>query len=113
MMNNNFAAIASEPLPADLVGIWTGSMGPYLVSMKWQADGNGLFCYSHGTANVVQKIKFGGGEILIQDGTKLNLKQHSKESLVVHAPYFAARDSTLYSDSQLRSASVYCADAFG
>ncbi len=111
MMNNNFVAISPKAVPANLVGTWTGSMGPYLVSMKWQADGYGLFCYSYGTADVLQRVKFVDGEIFIQDGTKLQLKGLSTASMIVHTSYFSGKDSTLLGDRELRNASVYCAKA--
>ena len=79
--------------------------------MQWQADGYGLFCYSYGTADVLQKMKFSEGRIHIQDGTKLELKEYSSESMTLHAPYFAGKDSVLYPDPDFRNASVYCAKA--
>ncbi|QCF24830.1 J517_1871 family lipoprotein [Hydrocarboniclastica marina] len=111
MMNNNFVAITPEPVPDGLVGSWTGNMGPYLVSMKWQSDGHGSFCYSYGTADVLQKVKFSEGTIQIQDGTKLILKEQNSESITVHAPYAAGKDTILYTDPDYKNASEYCAKA--
>ncbi len=111
MMNNNFVAIIADPVPGDWVGTWTGNMGPYLVSMQWQPDGYGRFCYSYSTANVLQKIKFSEGGIYIQDGTKLELKEYSAKSVIVHAPYFAGKESIFYPDPDFRNASEYCAKA--
>ena len=111
MMNNNFVGITPESVPVELVGTWTGNMGPYLVSLQWQQDGYGHFCYSYGTADVLQKIKFSGGKIFIQDGTRLEIKEHTKQLMTVHASYFAGKDSKLYSDPEFRKASAFCAEA--
>ena len=111
MMNNNFVGITPEPVPDQLVGTWTGNMGPYLVSMQWEPDGYGHFCYSYGTADVLQKIKFSGGEIFIQDGTRLEIKEHTRQLMTVHAPYFAGKDSKLYTDADFQNASAFCAEA--
>ncbi|WP_049784509.1 J517_1871 family lipoprotein [Marinobacter adhaerens] len=111
MMNNNFVAITPEPVPEGLAGSWTGNMGPYLVTMKWQSDGHGLFCYSYGTADVLQKLKFSGGKIQIQDGTKLILKEQNPESITVYAPYAAGKDTVLLTDPDYKNASGFCAKA--
>jgi hypothetical protein len=111
MMNNNFVAITPQQVPEDLAGSWTGNMGPYLVTMKLQPDGYGLFCYSYGTADVLQKIKFSSGKIQIQDGTKLILKDQNPESITVYAPYAAGKDTLLYTDPDYKNASGYCAKA--
>jgi hypothetical protein len=109
MMNNNFVATTPEPVPKGLDGPWTGNMGPYLVTMKLQSDGYGLFCYSYGTADVLQKVKFSEGTIQIQDGTKLILKEQKPDSITVYAPYAAGKDTVLYTDLDYRNASGYCA----
>ena len=39
MLNNNFVQIKAEPAPSQIIGFWTGNMGPYLASRggkrKW------------------------------------------------------------------------------
>lgn len=112
MMNNNFVAIIPEPVPEGLVGSWTGNMGPYLVSMKWQTDGHGSFCYSYGTADVLQKVKFSENTIQIQDGTKFLLKEQNSESITIYAPYAVGKETILYTDPDYKNASAYCAKAF-
>jgi len=111
MMNNNFVAVTPQQVPEGLAGPWTGNMGPYLVTMKLQPDGYGLFCYSYGTADVLQKIKFLSGKIQIQDGTKLILKEQNPESITVYAPYATGKDTLLYTDPDYKNASGYCAKA--
>ena len=68
MLNNNFVQIKAEPAPSQIIGFWTGNMGPYLASLSFDKSGNGYFCYSYGTADVIQKVKYAEDTIFIQDG---------------------------------------------
>ena len=34
MLNNNFVQIKAEPAPSQIIGFWTGNMGPYLASLS-------------------------------------------------------------------------------
>ena len=111
MSNNNFVGIVPDKTPLGLSGVWTGSMGPYLASMLWQQNGYGYLCYSYGTANVVQKVKYKEGVLFIQDGTKLVVEQVTKQSVTVHAPYFAGKDTVFYTDLGYQNASPFCAKA--
>jgi hypothetical protein len=113
---NFFLAITPEPVSEGLEGPWTGNIGPFLVTMKLQSDGYGLFCYSYGTADVLQKAKFSEGAIQIEDGTKLILKEQKPESITVYATtvyttYGTDKDTMLYTDSDYENASGYCAKA--
>lgn len=108
MLNNKFVTIKPQIAPKSLVGIWSGNMGPYLTSFSFKDDGYGVFCYSYGAADVVQKIKYSNGIIYIQDGTKLEIKASTNGSLVVNANYFGGRESTFYQDNNLKEASQFC-----
>ena len=110
MMNNKFTSIIPESPPKQGVGIWTGTTGPYLVTMKLNQDGTGSYCYSYGTSDVNQKIKFLNNQIYIQDGTKLSLEGVEHNSVQLNAKYYAGHKSTLYSDNNLKEASSFCAD---
>jgi hypothetical protein len=111
MINNNFISITPEPVPSGLEGVWSGDMGPYLASMQWQADGHGLFCYSYGTANVLQKVKFAADVFYIEDGTRLELKEQGDQSVTVHASYAVGQDTVLHVDPDYQLASAFCGNA--
>jgi hypothetical protein len=85
MLNNKFVSITPQAAPKSLVGIWTGSMGPYLTSFSFKDDGYGVFCYSYGTADVLQRVKYANNIIYNQDGTKLEIKESTNDLLVVNA----------------------------
>lgn len=108
MLNNKFVTITPQIAPASLVGIWSGNMGPYLVSFSFKEDGYGLYCYSYGTADVIQKVKYSNDIIYIQDGTKLDIKISTNDSFVVNTNYFGGSKSTFYKDKNLKEASQFC-----
>lgn len=110
MLNNKFVSIAPEVAPASLIGIWSGNMGPYLASFSFEGDGYGVFCYSWGMADVIQKVKYSNNIIYIQDGSKLEIKESNNDLLVVNANYLGGNKSTFYKDKDLKEASQYCAN---
>lgn len=110
MLNNNFVSIKSEKTPDVFVGIWTGNMGPYLTTFNLKDDGSGVFCYSYGTSDVMQKVKYLNGNIFIQDGTKLEIESKNTNSFVAKANYFGGNETTYYQDNNLREASQFCVD---
>lgn len=111
MANNKFPMIQAEPPPSELVGIWTGAMSSYLTTIKVEADGTGLFCYSWGTADVEQKIKYNEGRLQIQDGTNMVVADVMGERLSLQSEYFTGGDYTYIKDNDLSEASTYCASA--
>jgi len=108
MLNNKFVSIAPQNTPLDLIGIWSGNMGPYLTSFSFTSDGYGVFCYSYATADVIQKVKYSNNVIYIQDGTKLDIKTFDTNTFVVNANYFGGHKSTFYKDQNLKEASQFC-----
>lgn len=108
MMNNDFPAVAVSAPPADLVGIWTGSMGPYLATMKIEADGSGLMCSSWNGRDSVGRLKFDGRQLRSQDGARLDIKSLTPQRMVAHAAYFGGADYIMHRDDQKRSAAPYC-----
>lgn len=108
MTNNNFPAISVAPTPTEVIGVWTGSMGPYLTTMKFESSGNGLMCYSWNGKNTVARIKYDGSQIRISDGTRLDIEDFNKDIMVVKANYYMGSNFTLYKDDDLKSADPYC-----
>ena len=110
MLNNKFVSITPQVAPESLVGVWSGNMGPYLASFSFKGAGYGIFCYSWGTADVIQKVKYSNNIIYIQDGSKLEIKESNNDLLVVNANYLGGNKSTFYKDKDLKEASQYCAN---
>jgi hypothetical protein len=109
MLNNKFTSVIATQAPPGLVGVWTGSMGPYLTTMKWFDDGNGIFCYSFGQNDVLQKMKFSGGDLYLQDGAMLRLTSTSRDKISITNIY-DNKNHEFHSDQKLSSSSIYCSD---
>lgn len=109
-MHNNFAGVTQEPYPPEMVGLWTGSMGPYLVTYRFAPDGGGEYCYSYATADVVSQVKYSGGVILAQEGDKLTVKEMAAGRLVLHSPHYKSLTYTFHRDEGLQKASKFCRD---
>lgn len=112
MMNNKFVTIKPQASPNNLIGVWSGNMGPYLTSLKIDKDGTGFFCYSHGTSDVIQKIKYNNDILHIQDGTKLNIAETANEILTMKSSYAGSQNTTFIKDNDLLEASHFCAEKF-
>lgn len=112
ILNNDFVIIKAQPVPQEIVGFWTGNMGPYLASLSFDKSGHGYFCYSYGTADVIQKVKYAGGTIFIQDGTKLSFDSVSSNELKLSSKYFGSSVSKFYLDNDRQEASEFCSEQF-
>ncbi|NOG32924.1 hypothetical protein HLB35_16200, partial [Halomonas sp. TBZ9] len=56
--NNDFVSIEKESLDYPIEGLWTGSMGPYLVTIELEEDGSGEMCSSYAGTDNVSKLKY-------------------------------------------------------
>ncbi|WP_156343194.1 J517_1871 family lipoprotein [Pseudomonas sp. NBRC 111134] len=108
IMNNNFPAVVVAIPPASMVGAWTGSMGPYSTTIKVEADGGGYMCYSWNGKDVLSRIKYSGSQIVVSDGSKLDVGEVTKSTMQVDANYYMGASYTMYKDDELKSASPYC-----
>lgn len=110
IMQNDFVGLAPQSPPADIVGTWSGSMGPYLVTMRIKPDGRGVMCSSYNDTNSMARIKFFDGRIHAQSGAQVGIKSVADASMVLHTGYYMGRDDQFYRDKHLKSASIYCAE---
>lgn len=108
MANNNFPLINAQKPSDNLVGFWTGAMASYLATLQLKDDGTGTLCYSWGTANVEQKVKYQGGIVHIQDGTSMSVEIVSEEKLVLKSDYFTGTRFIYVPDDKLTEASSFC-----
>ena len=109
LARNDFVGAKQSPIPAGLDGLWTGSMGPYLVTFSLQADGGGIYCYSYATAHSVSRVKFHDRVLLTQEGTRLSVSGFDDDRMRAKSPYFDGTEYIFYRDSALAQASDYCA----
>lgn len=106
-LSNRFVEVEPEPLGAGLAGLWTGSSGPYLLTVRLGQDGRGIYCSSWNEKNTLGNLKFSAGRLYLQDGTSMHLRQQDG-SLIGKASYTGAQDVRFKSDPGLVEASPYC-----
>lgn len=107
MTNNNYMERTTEPAPPGVAGDWTGTMGPYLLSMRIGSNGAGVMCSAYHTNNAVMNLKYSAGTLYFQDGTRLPI-QPAGDTLVGTSPYFGSATTTLYKDPGFTQAAPYC-----
>jgi len=108
MHNNNFPAVIAVPAPPNLVGTWTGSIGPYLATTKFEKDGTGVMCASWNGRDSLNRIKYDGKEVRYADGSRTSIKSLDDQVLVLRANYYFGADYTLHRDDEMRQAAPYC-----
>ena len=107
LIDNQFTSIKTSDAKSNYVGIWTGTSGPYLVTMKINSDGRGLMCSSWTGKDQVSNLKINGNIIYFQDGAKLQISEESGK-LTGRYDSIGAKDVHFVRDEQLIEASPYC-----
>lgn len=107
MKNNQYAQVDPQPAPTALVGTWTGTSGPYLMTVKMGADGRGLSCASWQANESLNNVKYSGGRLYFPDGMQMAVSIEAETLMATydskdHAPI------QLWPDPQLVDASPYC-----
>ncbi|WP_243787465.1 hypothetical protein [Pseudomonas amygdali] len=73
----------AEPAPRELVGDWTGAMGPYLVTLCITSTGTGIMCSSFNAKDTASNLKYRVGT---QDGTHMKISS-AGGGVQVTSPY--------------------------
>ncbi|BDM64572.1 hypothetical protein NFHSH190041_20240 [Shewanella sp. NFH-SH190041] len=108
MLNNKFMNVVQTPQP-NLAGLWTGTMGPYLVTMQINPNGSGVSCYEYNGTGGIQRLKVSSDTVFMQDGTKVTVAQKGGQ-LEVSVPYLGGGSYKFVPDNELAQASLFCAD---
>lgn len=94
-----------------MVGTWTGSMASYLVTLRIQQDGTGLYCYSWNEKHALNRLKYDGERLIFQESTTASIRDVRPDAIVIRSDYAFSKDAILRSDEGLVKASPYCANA--
>lgn len=101
----------AEPAPEYAVGIWTGGLGPYVMTMKIAPDGHVDTCHSWNHRDAVGKAKFAGGNLYFSDGSFAVLEK-SADGITVVPLADEDHASDFVRDESLRQAAPFCEDYF-
>lgn len=110
--NNDFVSLTAEPLNIPIQGIWSGNMGPYLVTMKLQENGTGEMCSSYAGTDNVSRLKYVDNMIYSQEGGRFTIMAHSTDRMTLGSPYESSISNRFIEDSALLEASNYCQNYF-
>lgn len=108
-MENNFAVTEPTAPPEALLGTWTGSMGPYLTTIRVEPDGSGIYCYSWHDKNVIGRLKYTGEVVEFQDGGSVSILGVSDELSLQSSD--GDHQYRFRRDPERGHASPYCATA--
>ncbi len=106
LMSGQFSTVV--PMPTNLSGNWSGSGGPWLVTIKFNRDGTGLMCQSYNGKDILDKIKVVNDIIYNQNNLKLKIVSNSSEKLELKANYYMGASFNFTPDPFLKNASPYC-----
>ena len=111
MQNNRFTSLVASTPAKEIQGLWSGNMGPYLMTIKIKEDGNSLMAYSYGASNVLSRAKYQpDGKLYFQDGSKVELVANSPNELSVKNPYLFGQTSKFLRDDQLKEAPLFAVE---
>ncbi|WP_024694732.1 J517_1871 family lipoprotein [Pseudomonas syringae] len=108
LANNNFPGIVPVAPPEKLVGTWSGSVGYYLVTMRFNADGKGVMCSSWNGRDSVMPLKYDGKQVRVSDSTRADVTDLSRSTFKLKVNYYFGATYTLYRDDSLSKAAPYC-----
>lgn len=107
--DNRFAEVVPDPAPSEFVGTWTGSNGPYLMTVRINEDGTGLYCSAFGRYESRGRIKIKDHHIYYPEGGRMLLSMDG-EVLVGSYDYGGVSPARFVRDDDLVEAAPYCAE---
>lgn len=108
MMGNNF--INYSPVKIDLIGYYTGAMGPYISTYEFNSDGTGKNCYVQNGNVILHRVKIysaakGSFELISEAGLKSKLTKNTDETLTINS---YGQSFSLKQDRDLNIANLLC-----
>lgn len=109
MASDQFSNVVPKPINKLYVGLWSGTNGSYLMTLRIDKDGRGISCSSRNGKDSVNKLKLSDDTLYFQDGTKMALTYVDGYINGV-SPSAGSQDVRFVQDSGLVKASPYCRD---
>lgn len=109
LKSDDFLTSKSVDTDHSMLGFWSGSAGPYIMTMKITNDGTSRFCSSWNDKKNLGKITFDGEKFILEDGSKLKLQQLNNKKMILTANYYLQTTKyQFYKDDDLSKASLFC-----
>lgn len=109
MKNNQYSQVEPQPTPDQLVGTWTGTSGPYLMTIKLGPEGRGLSCASWQANESVNNVKYAGGRLYFPDGMQMTVGAEGGQLVAIYDQK-GMEPIRFNPDTDLVEASPYCRD---
>ena len=108
---SQYVHIKAAPAPDYAVGIWTGGLGPYLMTLKIGPDGYVDTCNSWNHRDAIGKAKMADGRLYFSDGSFAEVS-HSADRMLITPLGDGGHASGFLRDESLRLAAPYCENYF-
>ena len=95
-------------VPPELIGNWSGKVGPFKASFEMYENGKGTFCYSGRGENKTEWIKYSDDIIYTERDTRIVIESLRVNELIVDVNNFGSKRYIFYKDDHLRKASWFC-----
>jgi len=93
---------------SSITGAWTGNIGPFKSTLKFNDDGTGLICSTRKGKNTLEKIDYDGEFITTIRGTKIEVLSVSGDSLLIEDGRPIAKRYELTRNDNLTGVNWYC-----
>lgn len=105
--NYDFPTLKASPEPR-LAGDWTAGTGSWMLSFKIKEDGNGYSCWSTGGTQRVNRLKYDGAFIQLQDGTKYKVKDLKDNAFNASTDMTLGASYIMHKDPSFKNADPQC-----
>lgn len=113
MLNNKFDS--QQGVTQQNTGYYTGSIGPYTVTLKVNSDGTGYSCESMGNSQSDRylKVKFSPDMVYFSNGGRFKLLSVNNTDMTIQNIYFGMNTQyKLSKDDTLSRAAPFCEKQF-
>jgi hypothetical protein len=93
---------------SQLVGNWSGKIGPFVGSFKLQPDGTGKLCYSRGNVNKIEVVKYNSSAISTERDYIAVINSVSDNVLEFEVDADGVKEYTFTRDKHLKNTSWFC-----
>ncbi|CAM5430767.1 J517_1871 family lipoprotein [Eoetvoesiella caeni] len=109
MTSNRYSNVVQKPVEKPYAGLWSGTSGSALMTLRIDKDGRGISCSSRDGKDSVSKLKLSDDTLYFQDGTKMALTYADGYiDGVSSSPSTDSQTIRFARDTGLINASPYC-----
>lgn len=109
MTSDRYSNVVQKPVEKPYAGLWSGTVGSDLMTLRIDKDGRGISCSSRDGKDSVSKLKLSDDMLYFQDGAKMALTYADGYiDGVLSSPSADSQTIRFAKDTGLINASPYC-----